>query len=331
MENSVQCRTLFEEGDNSIRHASSDLKTFENTCTLYEEEPNAETNDEKIITQNHNPIQMNKMCAPAESQDEKKYPVSIIVTSYQSTLEETNRDDDGSVSSLDSCEEVPIQSRSKRSIFNSYWKHTIAEEGPQTKQHDTTCSQTAKTSVTSSCSFSTTRCLHEAAMPLPLPDEFTYQEFNRDFSKNCISNNTCNDYEAILKNNEVGRTAIPHSASLKDVPGNDSIPKFITNSSSSGSFRSLFKSKYSASSPSLSYGYLDSNASFRKTSSASSLKKKQRSCLRNRSLSVDSTAGVSLQSSSSKLSVSFDSTVCVHEYEKPHDRYTGNGWSKYFV
>jgi hypothetical protein len=215
-------------------------------------------------------------------------------------------------------------SNHQRSIFNSYWKHTIREE-------ELSCSQTERIS---SCSFSSCQSpslSHDATMSIPLHDEFAFQEFNRDFSKNCRTNTTCCDYEAILHHNERGRTSIPHAVLLRDATDIETLSKSTTNSTNTQSFRSLFKAKYSTSSPSLSYGYLDTQVPVRKTSSASSLRKKQRSCLRNRSMSVDSTiAPGSLQSSSSK-SVSFDPKVFVHQYEKPHDRYTSNGWSKWFV
>jgi hypothetical protein len=229
--------------------------------------------------------------------------------------------DDQSLSSLDSCED----SRGNRPIFGNYWKSSIEEEGAQLKQ-----GMSIGTANTNSITMSS-RCTQEAIMQLP--DEFAYQEFKRDFQAH-TNKNTSTDYEELIKENEIGRTTRPRSASIKDITteATSTMPKVARNK------RIIFKNKYASSSPTLSsYGYIDTtNVSVRKTSStsslrSSSLRKTKRSCLRSRSLSVDSTALGSLQSSSSRLSVSFDDRVFIHEYEKPHERYTTNGWSKHFV
>ena len=319
-------------------------------------------------------------------------------------------DDNDTVSSLDSNEDHVTMNQAQappgtqRSIFGNYWKNTIHEESNSTStstrlsqspscsfqkddtNHSPQTLQTSSTSISSfimhsqnftatststmiSASKTMSRCSREAAMPLP--DEFTYQEFNRDFNsgrQDCIAD----EYEEILKNNEIGRTTLPHSTSLKDVNVNihgDVVENdvnvsnhhhchptdlevssrvshksnsSITNlsGSSNNSPRSLFRNKYPSSSPSLCYGYRDMHSGFfntnytvRKTASASSLtRKKKASILRSRSCSLDSTGVASIQSSStSKLSVSFDAKVFVHEYEKPKKRYTNNGWSKFFT
>mmetsp|Transcript_132 Transcript_132/g.190 ORF Transcript_132/g.190 Transcript_132/m.190 type:complete len:342 (-) Transcript_132:145-1170(-) len=249
-------------------------------------------------------------------------PVPIYIDSRPSSSSDNGQEDEHSVSSLESLEDFPAPSSSERPskrIFADYWNHSIEEEGSQLKQ------KAISMNTTRAASYTLSKCSQDSSMPIQ--DEFIYQEFNRDFH-NYSSNSTTDGYEEILKENEIGRTSMPSSTSLKDA--NESTN--TTQKAETGNKRSIFKNKYSDSVPSLvSYGYRCSNMPVRKTSSTSSLRKKQRSCLRSRSLSVDSTAMASLQSSSSRLSVSFDSRVCVHEYEKPLQRYTGNGWSKWFA
>lgn len=319
-------------------------------------------------------------------------------------------DDNDTVSSLDSNENHTNNMNQTRSIFGNYWKNTIHEEptpntstcsshilsqqssqsilcSPHQKgdtNHSPQTLMTASTTI-SSYELSSNFTPHSPNMMaaartmssisreaiMPLPDEFTYQEFNRDFNagrQDCATE----EYEEILKNNEVGRTTLPHSTSLKDVNVNVNIHGGHTvehdgvylpsdldtssrlshhsnstknshhtqNNSNTTSTRSLFINKYASSSPSLCYGYREiagglymNQRAVRKTVSASSLtRRKKPSILRSRSLSLDSTGVTSMQSNStSRFSVSFDAKVFVHEYEKPQQRYTNNGWSKYFT
>jgi hypothetical protein len=267
----------------------------------------------------------NNMCTSAKS------PIPAYIASSHSGNNSGNDEDDGSVSSLDSSEDFPCSpSNSQRSIFGDFWNNTIHEEGSHMKR-GSQMMRNDSISTAQTASITISRCSHQAVsrryseMTSPPPDEFAYQIFNRnlDFQKP-IGKSVSDGYEEILQQNELGRTNMPRSTSLKDVADIDTLQ-----SSSTRNARTIFKNKYSTSSPSLSsYGYKDTHV--RKTSSTSSLRRKQRSILRPRSSSVDSSGLGSLQSSSSRPSVSFDSRVFVHEYEKPHERYFANGWSKLF-
>ncbi len=318
----------------------------ENTLTLRkvvspssEKESISQTQEETVSDNKFDELNSisSNMCPPKDL----PVPVYIPTRPQNSKDDNDNIDDDGSVSSLDSFEEeehFPVPSsqlKSKRPIFAQYWKITDIDQANIDDRREVS-TESASISIVTDCRSSTetlSRCAREATMPFP--DEFAYQEFKRDFTR--YEKNKASDiYEDILKVNELGRTTIPNATSLKEVKSETSTDTFNSNTPNqkSANIRSLFTNKYSHSSPTLlSYGYREHlHNSVRKTSSSSSLRKKQRSCLRrSRSCSVDSTALGSLQSSSSKLSVSFDSRVFVHEYEKPHDKYTSNGWSRWFV
>jgi len=229
-------------------------------------------------------------------------------------------DDEESVSTLGSCEELnPCSTDSvscaKRPIFGDYWN----DKGARSKRSMSV--DTDKTAASTLLS----KCSHQAT--LPMPEEFAYQEFNRDFFQYNSCDSTTDGYEQFIKQIEVGTTAMPHFASLKDATDAE------TASGNLGSerTRNIFKNKYSTSVTSLpSYAYAGLPTPARKSSSTSSLRRYKRSSLR-KSTSADSTALDSVQSSSTRMSVSFDSTVFVHEYDKPRERYTADGWSKLFV
>lgn len=318
-----------EPGNLDAAKCSSQLLTIENSINnvdphLHHEisldDENQETTEnhhQKIINND-----MNNMCTSSETPN--KFPVPIYVSSQHSCLDKSNKDDDDSVSSLDSCDDATsTNTPTKRSIFGHNRNRSSSEDGSHMKHQDSSSSWTERTSSLTASS----RCSLEATMELP--DEFAFQEFNRKID-HYANKSTSDGYEQILKNYEVGCTTMPRSTSLNDTTEDETKPKrnAINNS---GNHRSLFKNMYSLSSPSLAYVYRDSVVQVKKTSSTSSLRKKHPSCLKSRSLSIDSTAIGSLHSSCSKLSVSFDSRVFVHEYEKPCDRYTDNGWSKWFV
>lgn len=350
----ISCRIPIEEMDKIQIGTESSLNSTnpgnENTLIFVkgltrssEKESTIQTQEE--TTSDNQFRSCDIMCPPQE------LPVPVYIPTYpvKSGDDSGSLDDDGSVSSLDSLEkeEFPMARslQSKRPIFAKYWNASDVN----TENNDEVESAMKKSSLVAkdcrNASYTLSRCAREATMPLP--DEFTYQEFKRDFTR--YDTNSANDvYEDILKVNELGRTSMPNATSLKEVENNeDKSPlttpvstELLTNSFNSNTSslrninaRTIFSNKYSKSTPSfVSYGYIErTNNPVRKTSSTSSLRKKQRSCLRSRSCSVDSTALASLQSSSTKPSVSFDSRVFVHEYEKPHDRYATNGWSKWFV
>ena len=338
----VQIRT--ESSPTSINPGNENTLIFvKGLACSSEKEPTIQTQEETTSDTQFRSCDI--MCPPKEL----CVPVYIPTHPVKSGDDNGSSDDDGSVSSLDSFEkeEFPMTPslQSKRPIFAKYWK---ANDVHTETNDDAECIMKKSSLVAKDCrtaSYTLSRCAREAT--IFLPDEFAYQEFNRDFTR--YNTNSANDiYEDILKTNELGRTTMPNATSLKEVENDDekgplTAPvstellsdsvKSNTSSLTNLNTRTIFSNKYSKSTPSLvSYGYRErTNNPVRKTSSASSLRKKQRSCLRSRSFSVDSTALASLQSSSTKPSVSFDLRVFVHEYEKPPERYAANGWSKWFV
>jgi hypothetical protein len=232
-------------------------------------------------------------------------------------------DDDGqSVSTLESSDDFPPKGH--RPIFQDYW--SIGDEKNLMSDNTQRCKQSGSTLETTASTIS------KSTYQTNSYNDFPYQEFNRDFYPK--PSKSTDVYEQVLKEIEIGLTSTPDSTTLND--NDDNEHEYASTISSAK--RSIFREKYSLSQTSLiSYCYRQPSRMVQKASSTSSLlrnKRWQRSCLRGRSILVaDSDAVGSLLSSSfsSKLSVKFDSKVSVHHYEKPFERHTTDGWSKYFV
>jgi len=340
--------TLNENPEHNLytHHNTDGCKYLEAQQQQQQQQQNSNRNHKNQIEEDNNKHKLETtMCPPVHGNTDASIVQHIplfISPSNKSFLSDDSNADDGndndSVSSLESNSEefngpaaCTNGAKPQRTIFGAYWQtNTIHEEEGSRSSTVAKSLHTEQTSSFITVSSSTSRCSQEGIYDLP--DEFTYQEFNRFKNKDI---DICDQYEAILQQKEVDRPAFKATtAVLKDgAKKPDSDLAFLRSNQVTMNrrhMRSLFHNKYSTSSPALSYGYKDMmNSPVHKASSTSSFarKKTQRSCLRSPSQSVDPSASIS----SSKLSVSFDSKVCIHEYEKRHEKYTSNGWSKWFA
>ena len=195
-------------------------------------------------------------------------------------------------------------------------------------------------------------------------DELIDRQKQRDSTKHWCSDT--GGYETYLKANEDGRTVLPTAALVNDANAsrsthyarqyrndhaNQANLKLNVKVNPKPARRKIFPRKYAeAPTPSSlpSYEYMRSHsqaANARKKANARYRlpallhnRKLLRSSLRDRSTSVSEsivtartiTLEDSLLSSQSRLSVSFETKVTIHEYEKRSEQYIHDGWSERF-
>jgi hypothetical protein len=238
--------------------------------------------------------------------------------------------DDSSISSLESLNDAVDKRKTEtsRSIFHEFWQ----EEKKESDSQNRTCSIMTIDTTSSILSKGNSRITQGS-------QEWSHPDFTGELIRPNRRNST-NAYEEILMINESGRTVIPSSGILKHAMGVPNRPK---NQSlhPQPPRRTIFTEKYaSVQSPVSSYGYQlptdKDGITLRQSYSLSSLLQSKRylkPSLRGRSISYDSSTMVesSVQSSQSKLTVSFDPNVSIHEFNKPYENYIAPGWSKLFA
>ena len=237
--------------------------------------------------------------------------------------------DDDSVSTLGSDVPVLKNASSSRSIFRDYWSVDEKASAFPSRKYS------LDTLDTELCTLDK---YAESMRNCPEWSSYINEEvLNRRHSD---PRSHCGDpygYEAYLKMNEAGRTALPSAALLNDgnirasaVPANP-----LASVSQAPVRRKLFSRRYgptpSSSLPSYGYMYLNPRKGRAPLPFLLHNKKMLRSSLRSQSLSESTTLGESLPSSESRPSVSFGMKVTVHEYDKPHQQYITDGWSKRFA
>jgi hypothetical protein len=245
---------------------------------------------------------------PAIDKQVMSLPVTEII--------QMNSTDDDSVSTLESLE------KGQRSIFGNYWTSNddISSGVESVHKASLTSQETASSTLSSFYDdgehFQITGNRYQC-------DTIVYQEYSQcdtiSFKKKSFY-----QYEDLIKENEEGRTFLPRAASLNDnvqVDCNQLQKSHSIKRSTSGTRRNLFSNKYPEQRTSIrSYGYISQSSS----TSLLQTTRRQRPCLRT-SQTMDS-----LSSCNSKLSVSFDPRVSVHEYDKRFEKYTHDGWSSLF-
>lgn len=238
--------------------------------------------------------------------------------------------DGSSISSLESLNDAVDKRKTEtsRSIFHEFWQ----EEKKESDSQNRTCSIMTLDTTSSILSKGNSRITQGS-------QEWSHPDFTGELIRPNRRNST-NAYEEILMINESGRTVIPSSGILKHAMGVPNRPK---NQSlhPQPPRRTIFTEKYaSVQSPVSSYGYQlptdKDGITLRQSYSLSSLLQSKRylkPSLRGRSISYDSSTMVesSVQSSQSKLTVSFDPNVSIHEFNKPYENYIAPGWSKLFA
>lgn len=243
-----------------------------------------------------------------------------------------NDADDGSVSSLESLTDAVDRRKTEntRSIFHEFWQEGKKESEPKHRS----CSIVTLDTTSSTLSKGTSRITQGS-------QEWSHPDFTGELIRP-NRRNTTNAYEEILMINESGRTVTPSSGILKQSSGDSIRPRRQSlGCAPQPPRRTIFTEKYvSVQSPVRSYGYQlptdkDGITLSQSDSLASLLQSKRhlKPSLRCRSISYDSSTMVesSEQSSQSKLTVSFDPNVSIHEFNKPYENYVAPGWSKLFA
>ncbi len=245
-------------------------------------------------------------------------------------------DDDDSVSTLGSNEgdAGSYSSGTSRSIFRDYWDTGSDEKGmsPASRHSLSTPDQESSSSQ------------HHSVAPRRI--SLDWSSYHQDY-EGALTDEAAFDpygYEDYLKINEEGRTVIP-SAALLNVAKNKSADHFITRNplasptdpnpishSSTVLRRKIFAHKYMSKNATLpSYEYKSKPTPTKQPSTLHN--RRLRSSLRDRSSSISEslpTVGDSILSESTRLSVTFDTHVSIHEYSKRCESYIHDGWSKFF-
>jgi len=255
---------------------------------------------------------------------------SFLLNDMPSYISNSPSDDDASVSTLGSTD-VPDQSSSKRSIFGDYWGTGMrASHAPVRKQslntidtEDSTISRYTE-SIRNSKDWSS--YINEEVL---------------NTGKNSSHKHDSDGYEAYLKMNEAGRTALSSAASLKESLKNTGLAftpcnplptpnKLQRSSTRRRIFPNISKQKV-GSLP--SYGYMYTKPKKGKAPLPYLLHNKNmlRSSLRDRitSDSFFSTESALLSQSKPTVrpTVSFETQVTIHEFEKPVQQFIHDGWS----
>lgn len=240
--------------------------------------------------------------------------------------------DDGSVSSLESLTDAMDRSENDtaRNIFHEFWQEDKKRYECRKRLSDNTVDVAS-----SSLPKGHSSCITKGSQ------EWSHPDFTGEL-KRPNRRNSCNIYEEVLMMNEAGRTVIPSAGLLKHSEVGPVRPRCLsTGCAPQQPRRTIFTQKYSSvQSPISSYGYqINTNHESHNLPHSTSLgsvvqnKRYLKPSLRGRSVSYDSSTlvGSSVQSSQSKLSVSFDPNVSIHEFNKPYENYVAAGWSKLFA
>ena len=246
--------------------------------------------------------------------------------------------DDDSVSTMGSSDE-PRKLDRNRSIFGTYWG--VDEKGSPATPPIRKLSLNTMDTEESTISRYADSIRNSRDWSSYLNDEVLKTE--KDSSRKCDSDG----YEAYLKINEAGRTVLPSAASLKDsrtsqhtyLNGNIVTPGNSLNALNKQHFsrrRRIFRQTSGQKTCSLpTYGYMYTQPSKGKVPLPCLLhnKKMLRSSLRDRNLSLAESLAFeeSALSSQSRPSVSFETKVTIHEYEKPVQQVVHDGWSERFA
>jgi len=246
--------------------------------------------------------------------------------------------DDDSVSTLGSSEVLDKNADGgSRSIFGNYWGAGTEAEEKDPHRSPPQRKLSAATVETIELSFSTLEPLTTRRISLD------WSSYHHDLEEALTKKAAAYDpygYEYYIKINEAGRTVKP-SAAILNVTKNNSIEHIRTHRrnplascpdelEANTPRRKIFVYKYASTPPGLpSYEY-----KYRSSSSGQHTRKLLRSSLRrDRSSSISesmTTMEESMISQSTRLSVSFDPKVSIHEYTKPCESYIMDGWSNFF-
>lgn len=314
--------TLMRPNDGIQNHLSKDLDANENTRSMQErktEAPSFFSAEKGISIHDYSfAIDMHQQLSSVK-----------LVSSIPPYIHDV---DDSSISSLESLNDAADRRtvENSRSIFHEFWQEGKKESEPKKRS----CSIVTLDTASSTFSKGNSRITQGS-------QEWSHPDFTGELIKPNRRNIT-NAYEEVLMINESGRTVIPSSGILKKSAGDSIRPR----SQSMGCApqpprRTIFTEKYSSvQSPVSSYGYQlptdKDGITLRQSDSLASLLQNKRylkPSLRDRSISYDSSTMVesSVQSSQSKLTVSFDPNVSIHEFNKPYENYIAPGWSKLFA
>ncbi len=235
--------------------------------------------------------------------------------------------DSDSLSTLDSFDDNPDSTLSGtgRSIFRDYWD-TDSDEKEVTSSYRHILSGGTPDHESSSSQ-------HRSLVPRSI--SLDWSSYQQDYESVLTDKVPCDPhgYEDNLKVNEEGRTVLPSAAPL-NVAKNSSVDHLMTRNplaSPSDTIirREIFPEKYISTSTTLpSYEYKS-----KLTPSTLYHRRTLRSSLRDRNSSVSEslpTVADSISSQSTRLSVTFDTRVSIHEFSKPCESYIDDGWSKYF-
>lgn len=256
--------------------------------------------------------------------------------------------DDESVSTLGSnCEQHSSDVNDlNRSIFRDFWKSDVSSDDKKAISSSRHSSSTPSIRTESSFHHEEVarldRYTHEMTI---LPEWSSYLQDCNEEERFAARKTFGSGYEEFLKINEAGRTARPSAALLNDGTSRQSFRRYtpqnplcsVPSSKTTTTRRTIFSHKYTNQPTLPSYGYKYNSSSKRAGKSPLPFllrnRKMLRSSLRDRStsLSETTTADLSHLSSLSRLSVSFDPRVSIHEFNKPFELYVADGWSKNFA
>mmetsp|Transcript_16430 Transcript_16430/g.23374 ORF Transcript_16430/g.23374 Transcript_16430/m.23374 type:complete len:360 (+) Transcript_16430:101-1180(+) len=275
-------------------------------------------------------ISLSELNIEASKEEEK----SVSLKNYPQIINKDSFQDECDLSSLGSDDEtdhnVSFNSvNSSRSIFRKYWDKS--KNTAYMKQEDSFTTDATTTTTIS-------RRSQECDMTQDLNKSF-YSLQKQDSRRKDQEGDSI--YEETIKEYEEGRTAAPlesylndyQNLSLHDDVNVEQIPRTsLLKNSSLNARRRIFKhipeTIYHAKTSVQSYGYTSSFIRKAQSTSALIARKRQRSCLRPRSFSLPEQMKDS--SPSIHQSVSFDPKVSIHEFDKAHNIYAKDGWSKYF-
>lgn len=299
---------------------------------------NAEPYQFNLKPNPHDTIIKSNMCKS------QQLPLSNMCKSQQQPLSQPasipdyieSPSNDDSVSTLGSSDE-PRKLQRTRSIFGVYWG--VDDKGSPASPPIRKLSLNTMDTEESTISRYTDSIRNSKDWSSYLTDEVL--DTKKDSStRKCDSDG----YEAYLKINEAGRTVLPSAASLKDsrvnqhryLNGNRLTPGNTPNKQHFSQRRRLFPETSGQKTCSLpSYGYMYTKPSKGKAPLPYLLRNKKmlRSSLRDRivSMSESLTFEESALSSQSRPSVSFETKVTIHEYEKPVQQCVHDGWSDRFA
>jgi len=298
-------------------------------------------------------------------------PTVITNSSELQQPNENNDDDDCSNDTVSTLGVDCSLNGNPRSIFSNYWDGKNESQVPSIVRSRafSFCTSQLTASVPPCAIHTSNGCetkslaAYEPKSTILYSDQ-GYDQLNLPTRRKSMSSKI-EDYEMALRGNEDGRTIIPRAAALND-QRDKNLPPSKTESTDDTSVysetgestnesppqppspvaplhpspptysrRNIFANTYYNSACHLpSYRY-SNNDNIMKVSSTSALlptpRRQRQSCLRplSRSLSVQEASPASAATSEGK--VTFDPTVRVVEYDRPHTMQASDGWSKWFV